>query len=83
MNEILEYLKKHGQGLDSEIAKVTRLPIFIVRLSLSELTAKGEILSCSTTRFVGGKKIEGILCRISGYSPPAAPGRKPKVELKL
>jgi DNA-binding IclR family transcriptional regulator len=80
MIEILKYLKEHGQGLDSEIAKATRYPLSKVRLLLLELASKGEVLSCSTTRFVGGEKIEGIFSRISGYSPPAAPGRKPKVE---
>jgi hypothetical protein len=28
-------------------------------------------------RFNDGKKIEGMLCRVSGYIPPKAPGRKP------
>ena len=28
-----------------------------------------------------GKKIEGILCRVAGFTPPAAPGRKAKVSV--
>ena len=27
-----------------------------------------------------GKEVHGLLCRIAGYVPPAAPGRKPKAK---
>jgi hypothetical protein len=37
-------------------------------------------MTCQSTRFVEGRKIEGLLCRIAGYIPPAAPGRKPKAQ---
>lgn len=74
---VLEYLKKHGQLLDSEIAAATGIPLGQVRESLTDLSAKGEISRCSVTRFNNGKAVEGFLCRISGYFPPAAPGRKP------
>lgn len=74
---VLEYLKKHGQLLDSEIAAATGIPLNQVRESLSDLSAKGEISRCTVTRFNNGKAVEGFLCRISGYFPPAAPGRKP------
>ncbi len=74
---VLECLKKHGQLLDTEIAAATGIPLVQVRSSLSDLSAQGEISSCSVTRFNNGKAIEGFLCRVSGYFPPAAPGRKP------
>jgi DeoR/GlpR family transcriptional regulator of sugar metabolism len=83
MNEILQYLKTHGERLDTEIAEAAGISLAKVRLYLSELTAKGEIMSCHSIRFEKGKKIEGIRCRISGYIPPAAPGRKSKSQLKL
>ena len=38
-------------------------------------------MACNTTRFEGKKKIEGISCRISGFIPKAAPGRKSKAQL--
>lgn len=79
MEEILQYLKKHGDRLDKEIAVATGISLTNVRLHLSELAAKGEIMVCSSTRFEKGEKVEGIRCRISGYIPPAAPGRKPKI----
>lgn len=74
---ILQHLKKHGQLLDSEIAAATGIPLSKVRLSLSDLSARGEISRCSVTRFDNGKAVEGMLCRISGYVPAASPGRKP------
>lgn len=74
---VLQYLKKHGQQLDSEIAAATGIPLRQVRISLSDLSARGEISRCTVTRYNDGKPVEGILCRVSGYIPPAAPGRKP------
>ncbi|MEO8343324.1 MAG: FaeA/PapI family transcriptional regulator [Gallionella sp.] len=78
MNEILQYLKKHGEVFDSEIAVATGTSLAKVRLYLSELSDKREIMTCSSIRFEKGKKIEGTRCRLSGYIPPAAPGRKSK-----
>lgn len=74
---ILQYLKKNGQQLDLEIAAGTGIPLPQVRTSLSALSAQGEISSCRVTRFSDGKTIQGMLCRISGTTPPATPGRKP------
>ena len=77
MREIMEYLRKTGQRLDSEIAAATGLPLTKVRYLLSDLSAQGEISKCSVVRFNDGKKIEGTLCRVAGYIPPKSPGRKP------
>lgn len=74
---ILQHLKKYGQLMDSEIASATGIPLPKVRISLSDLSARGEISKCSVTRFSDGKPVEGFLCRVSGFIPPAAPGRKP------
>ena len=74
---ILQYLKKHGQQLDSEIAAATGIPLSKVRSSLSDLSARGEISRCSVTRFNDGKPFEGMLCRVAGSIPPKTPGRKP------
>jgi hypothetical protein len=83
MKEILQYLKSHGERLDMDIAAATGIPLANVHLHLSELAAKGEIMACYSTRFEKGNKIEGIICRVAGYIPPAAPGRKSKAQLKL
>jgi hypothetical protein len=80
--EVFEYLKKHGQLLDSEIALATGISIDEVRLSLSELSAQGDISRCSVTSYVDGKSVEGFQCRIAGYLPRPAPGRKPGVAPK-
>lgn len=78
---VLQHLKKHGQLLDSEIAAAIGIPLEQVRISLMELSAQGEISKCSVTTFKDGKPIEGIQCRIAGYAPPAAPGRKPAAKV--
>ena len=75
-NQVLNHLKKHGQLLDLEIASATGIALTQVRKSLAELTTRGEISQCSVTHFNGNKRIDGFQCRISGYVPPVAPGRK-------
>lgn len=74
---ILQYLKKHGQRLDSEIALATGIPLQKVRASINDLSSRGEVSRCSVTRYSDGKPVEGILCRIAGFIPPSTPGRKP------
>ena len=74
--QVLQYLKKHGQLLDTEIAVGTGIPLLAVRISLSDLSVLKEISNCSITQFKDGKPVKGMLCRISGYVPPASPGRK-------
>ena len=78
MSETLECLKKYGQRLDLEIAKEMRVPLATVRERLAGLVATGEIVTCNLTRFEGNKRIEALQCRVSGYVPPPAPGRKAK-----
>ena len=75
-DQVLSHLKKHGQLLDLEIASATGIPLTQVRRSLAELTTRGEISQCSVTHFNGNKRVDGFQCRISGYVPPVAPGRK-------
>ena len=81
MQEIMKYLKAHGERLDSEIASATGISLANVSRTVSELSAKGEVIVCRLTRFTDGKKTEGMLCRVSGYVPPAAPGRKSKARV--
>jgi hypothetical protein len=74
---ILQYMKKHGQKLDREIAKDTGIALPQVRLAITNLQSTKAVFSCNVINFDNGVAVEGILCRISGYIPPAAPGRKP------
>lgn len=78
MSDVLQCLKKHGQRLDLEIAEETRVPLAAVRERLSELSAAGAVVMCRLTRYEGTKTIEAWQCRMSGFVPTAAPGRKPK-----
>lgn len=81
MQEILNYLKQNGEQLDSEIAAATGISLANVRLGVSALSAKGDVMVCRSIRFKDGKEVNGMLCRISGYIPPAAPGRKSKAQM--
>jgi transcription initiation factor IIE alpha subunit len=74
--EILKHLKKHGECLDSDIVKATGVSLDDVRATVTQLMAAGEVITCKLTTFRNGKPTEGWLCRVSGYIPPAAPGRK-------
>jgi hypothetical protein len=82
MQEVLRYLKKHGQRLDSEIATDTGIPIEQVRRDISVLSAMGEITTCSVTRISGDDRFEGTQCRPSAFRLPSSPGRKPGVTAK-
>ena len=78
MIEILQCLKKYGQRLDLEIAQEMDVPLATVRRRLVSLAATREVIMCNLTRFENGKRIDAWQCRVSGYIPPVAPGRKPK-----
>lgn len=75
---ILEYLKSHGECLDADLAKGIKRPLDTVRTQLADLAAKGEVILCRTIRYTDDKQVEGLLCRVAGYIPPASPGRKAK-----
>jgi hypothetical protein len=78
MIDTLSYLKKHGQRLDLELAKDRGIPLDVARQHLTQLAERREIVICKVTRFDEGIRTDGWLCRISGYSPPPAPGRRAK-----
>jgi len=78
MEAILDYLKKGGERLDSEIAAATGISLAAVRHYVTDLQARGAVMVCRSIRYKDGKEINGLLCRVSGYIPPKAPGRKPK-----
>ncbi|MDP1927174.1 MAG: DUF742 domain-containing protein [Thiobacillus sp.] len=81
MQTILKYMKERGEQLDVEIAAATRIPLADVRVYLSEMSERGDVIVCNSTRFIKGKKSEGMLCRIAGYIPAASPGRKAKARV--
>ena len=80
MHDILQYLKHHGEQLDSQIATATGISLAKVRSSVSELSARGEVVVCRSIRYQNDKATEALLCRLSGFTPPAAPGRKAKAQ---
>ena len=78
MTETLQCLKKHGQRLDLEIARELRVPLATVRQHLTAFADSRQAIVCKTIQFDKGKEIEAWQGRISGYVPPATPGRKAK-----
>lgn len=74
--EILDCLKKYGQRLDVEIAKETGVPLEKVRERLAALATTGTVITCSVIRFEKGKRLEAWQCRVAGYVPHPAAGRK-------
>lgn len=78
MTETLQCLKRHGQRLDLEIAKELRVPLATVRQHLTALAERREAIVCRTIQFENGHPFEAWQGRVSGFIPPAAPGRKPK-----
>lgn len=74
---VLDCLKKHGQVLDREIAAETGIPLEFVRVELTALANVGAVIMCKLTRFHDGQPIASWQCRLSGYVPPKAVGRKP------
>jgi len=77
LEKILQYLKLNGEQLDADLATALQMPLEKVRAEIQNLSARGDVMTCFVTRFRGGKKIEGWSSRVAGFTPPAAPGRKP------
>jgi len=77
---ILHFLKANGPQSEAKIAEALNLSVSRVHTHVAELSSAGEVICCKLTQFKDGKKIEGISCRLSCYTPPAARGRKPGVK---
>jgi hypothetical protein len=74
---ILDYLKANGEQLDVDIAVALHIPMSQLKTQVEQLSASGDIICCHVTRFIDGKKIEGISCRLSCDLPAPVRGRKP------
>lgn len=74
---ILDFLKTNGELLDAHIAQALRMPLTMVTTQVAQLCAAGKVICCQVTRYVDGKKIEGVSCRLSCNLPAPARGRKP------
>ncbi len=74
---ILQHLRANGEQLDADIAKALRMTHAQVESHIAQLSAAGDVICCKVTRYIGGKKIEGVSCRLSAYVPPRATGPKP------
>ena len=61
MNEILLYVKQHGECLDTEIARATKIPIVSVHLQLAKLKATNQVMLCDSITFVKGKEVRSTI----------------------
>jgi len=73
MQAILDYLKKTGEQLDSEIATATGLSLASVRQHVTVLQSRGDIMICRSIRFKDGKPSEGMLCTHFRLHPARRP----------
>jgi predicted ArsR family transcriptional regulator len=66
MIEILQTLKKHGERLDSGIAKEIGMPLATVRQHVAGLAATGAVITCNLTRFekATGSTRGSAACRV-------------------
>jgi hypothetical protein len=78
VENVLQCLRRHGQCLDLDIASEIQLPLDDVRRALELLVKGGHAITCKLTRFERGKPTEALQCRVAGYIPKPAPGRKGK-----
>lgn len=76
MKAIVDHLKLHGEQFDADIASALELPLEQIRSAIRELSAQGTVMMCFVTRYGKGTQVEGFACRLSGFIPPPAPGRR-------
>lgn len=76
--KVLDCVKSHGQIIDRHIAEELSMSIDSVKAAIDDLTKAKKLYTCNIIHFKNGHEISGILCRMSGYMPPASAGRKAK-----
>ncbi len=67
--QILDYLKVHGDSLDSDISSFLRVPQSHVSEHISELCTSGDLICCKVTRYTEGKPTESVACRLRRALP--------------
>ena len=83
MKKILDYLKIHGESVDTDIAFATGLPLINVQQHLTELRARSEVMYCHATRFEDGIKSEVMICRLVGNGSAVKPAKKAKLQVEI
>jgi hypothetical protein len=74
---IVAFLRANAEQLDVDMAEALNIPLAELREEIARLAASGDVICCRVTRFIEGRKIEGISCRLSCDPPTPARGRKP------
>ncbi len=76
MKKILDYLQKHSERSDEDIAHGTGLSRLNIRQHLSKLIADGHVVTYQATRFMEGRKTAVTICRLVGRGSIAMPDKK-------
>ncbi len=74
---ILDFLKANGERLEAEIAEALQVPVALVTQDVAQLSSAGKVICCKVTRYVDGRAVEGVSCRLACNMPPPSRGRKP------
>ena len=77
IDDLFEYIKRHGQIIDRDLAKEFSLPVDEVRAMVYQLQASNKLYTCDIINFEDGVEMKGLLCRVSCFMPKAKTGRKP------
>jgi hypothetical protein len=57
---ILGFLRANAEQLDVDMAEALNIPLAELRDEIARLAAAGDVICCKVTRFIEGRKIEGI-----------------------
>lgn len=82
IDDLFDYVKRHGQVVDSQIAKELGLSLEEVRALVHELQTRNKLYTCDIINFENGVEVKGLLCRVSCFMPKGSPGRKPATKSK-
>ena len=64
---IVAFLRANAEQLDVDMAEALNIPLDELRQEIARLAASGDVICCRVTRFIDGRKIEGISCRLWYY----------------
>jgi DNA-binding Lrp family transcriptional regulator len=82
IDELFDYVKKHGPTVDRHLAKQLGLSLEEVRALIYQLQVDNKLYTCDIINFEDGVEMKGLLCRVSCFTPKASPGRKPGAKTK-
>ena len=74
---IVAFLRANAEQLDVDMAEALNIPLAELRQEVAALSSPRYVCYWRVIRFIDGRKIKGISCRLSCDPPTPARGRKP------